>query len=133
MCSVVLVCDGVFCFVLMCSVIFWCVLQGVCVFCCVLVCVTVHWCVLMCSAVCVLILIFTFYTVMCLLKHLKFYHTVELIVMCVSRVACFKSLISLISLFVVIFNLDYAYSCSCIFSLPNQTHSRTVAMEVGIR
>ena len=124
-----LVCDGVFCCILACSAV--CVLvcsmcdcvlmcSAVCVFCCVLVCVTVHWCVLMCSDVCVLILIFTFYTVMCLLKHLKFYHTVELIVMCVSRVACFKSLISLISLFVVIFNLDYAYSCSCIFSLPNQ-------------
>jgi hypothetical protein len=78
-CSVVLVCDGVFCFVLMCSVIFWCV--GVCH--CALVCSAVCWCVVMCSSVCVLILIFTFYTVMCFLRHLKFYHTVELIFVCV--------------------------------------------------
>lgn len=96
------------------SAVCWCVSLCIGVFCCLLVCSDVFCCV------CVLILIFTFYTVMCLLKHLKFYHTVELIVMCVSRVACFKSLISLISLFVVIFNLGYAYSCSCIFSLPNQ-------------
>ena len=46
MCSVVLVCDGVFCFVLMCSVIFWCV--GVCH--CALVCSAVCWCVVMCSS-----------------------------------------------------------------------------------
>ena len=106
-------CVGVFCFVLMCSVIFWCVL-GVCVFWCVLVCVTVHWRVLMCDGV--LILIFTFYSFVSpktleILSHCRVNSRV-----CVPRVACFKSL-SLISLFVVIFNLDYAYSWGCIFSL----------------
>lgn len=120
LCVGVFCCVDVFCYILVCSPRCLCILLCVGVCHCALVCSAVCWCVLMCSAVCVLILIFTFYTVMCLLKHLKFYHTVELIVMCVSRVACFKSLISLISLFVVIFNLGYAYSCSCIFSLPNQ-------------